>query len=417
MRIAFLTTEFTTEPNFAGGLAQYLGRVTRGLVERGHHVEVFVTADACETLKDGGVIVHRVKPKKWLPLRCGNCALAAIGRPRLGRLQLAYSTALGLSRAFNRRASMAGFDIVQAASWLGTGYFVSSNPWAPVIVRASSFEPLLAEYRGQDPSLDEKLYRRFEVAAMRRAAAVYAPSNFLAGEIRRIAGIESHVVTPPYCSSDGATADTGEDPLGDWSDYAVFFGKVAKYKGAGLLADAIAPLLCHDKTLRIAFAGPIENDAEAGRLLTLAESLPESVRYLGTPKHADLMRIVKRARCVILPSLMDNLPNTCFEAMARQKVVIGPDGVSFDELIVDGKSGFLFRRGDPVSLRQTIMKAWRLDDEKLRAIGREAHAKIQQMSPAATLRDLERFYTRVIEQTTKRWLACERRPAKQCSLP
>ena len=30
--------------------------------------------------------------------------------------------------------------------------------------------------------------------------------------------------------------------------------------------------------------------------------------------------------------------------MARQKVVIGPDGVSFDELIVDGKSGFLFRR-------------------------------------------------------------------------
>ena len=44
------------------------------------------------------------------------------------------------------------------------------------------------------------------------------------------------------------------------------------------------------------------------------------------------------------------------------------------------------------------MKAWRLDDEKLRAIGREAHAKIQQMSPAATLRDLERFYTRVMNK-------------------
>ena len=42
-----------------------------------------------------------------------------------------------------------------------------------------------------------------------------------------------------------------------------------------------------------------------------------------------------------LPSKVDNLPNTCLEAMALKRVVIGSrTAASFDQLISDGVNGF-----------------------------------------------------------------------------
>ena len=46
MRVAFLTPEYPTERHFAGGLASYLRRVTRALVDSGHEAEVFALSDA-----------------------------------------------------------------------------------------------------------------------------------------------------------------------------------------------------------------------------------------------------------------------------------------------------------------------------------------------------------------------------------
>ncbi|MBE0535416.1 MAG: glycosyltransferase family 4 protein [Phycisphaerae bacterium] len=417
MRIAFLTSEYVTEASFAGGLAQYLGRVTSGLVARGHDVEVFVIAESCETVEHQGVIVRRVPAKKWLPLRIANIACKAMHRRRLCKSQLACSTALGLYHAFRQRASAARFDIVQAASWLGTGYFAAKNPWTPVVVRASSFEPVLFPHRGQSLSLDETIYCRFETAAMRRAAAVYTPSRFLAGEIRKATGVQPHVVNPPFCAALGrAREDVGAHD--GRSDYVMYFGKVAKYKGSGLLAEAIEPLLTQTEQLHLVIAGPSEDDPEAQRLLSLAERFPASVRYVGSRDHDTVMRLVGGARVVVLPSLMDNLPNTCLEAMAMGKVVVGPNGVSFDELITDGQSGILFQTGNPLSLRQGILQAWHMTEDRRRAMGRAACMRIDQMAPETALRDLECFYEGVIENHAQS--GGTRRPvgrvAKECSL-
>ncbi len=399
MRIAFLTSEYVTEANFAGGLAQYLGRVTSGLVGRGHDVEVFVISNTCEKIEHKGVTVRRVKPKPWLPLRSANLVFRMIRMRRLSRLQAACSTALGLNDALCKRLAKAGFDIAQAASWMATGFFAAANPRVPLIVRASSFEPLLFPYRGKRLSLDEKMYCRLEAAAMRRAAAVYAPSRFMAKEILRISGIKAHVVSPPFCGLDYPAEERTNEQLGDWSDFVIFFGKVAKYKGAGLLAEAVKPLLRQDPQLRLAIAGPVEDDPEARKLLSLAETHFRSVRYLGSLPHDELMAVVKKASVVVLPSLMDNLPNTCLEAMAMSKVVIGPNGVSFDELITDGQSGFLFQKGNLLSLQQAILKACNLTKDKRIAIGRSAKARIQRMAPEITLAALESFYESIIENT------------------
>src|SRR5689334_789337 len=61
LRIAFLTTEYATEPTFYdGGIAQFVGHHSRGLAARGHSIEVFVIGDGAATYEADGVIVHRV---------------------------------------------------------------------------------------------------------------------------------------------------------------------------------------------------------------------------------------------------------------------------------------------------------------------------------------------------------------------
>src|SRR5262249_12696432 len=62
MRIAFLTPEFVTEPSYAGGLANYLGRTTVALAQANHDVHVLVPSTTDETINYRGVHIHRVVP-------------------------------------------------------------------------------------------------------------------------------------------------------------------------------------------------------------------------------------------------------------------------------------------------------------------------------------------------------------------
>ena len=158
MRIAFLTSEYVTEPDFAGGLAQYLGRVTTGLVARGHQVEVFVTAKSNGRLDYNGVIVHRVQQRKLLVLKCANRILRWFHIQQLSEFHRALAVSRGLNEALRQRASNIRFDIIQAASWLATGFFALRKPVAPVVVRLSSYEPLLDIERSEHSTIDKKIY-------------------------------------------------------------------------------------------------------------------------------------------------------------------------------------------------------------------------------------------------------------------
>ncbi len=399
MRIAFLTPEFVTEAYFAGGLAQYLGRVVTGLVQRGHNVEIFVTAESNEEVSYQGVLVHRVRPEPWFPLRLVNGLRRLIGRGGLAEAQRICSVAKGLDGALRRRSKVLHFDVVQAASWMATGYFAAKRQRqaAPVVVRVSSYEPLWAAARMQERTLDKRIACYIELAAMKRASAVYAPSKFLAGEISTKTGLNIQVVQPPFYSKNSREDSSATRRLGDWRNYLLFFGRVARHKGAGVLADAIEPLFENLPGLRLAMAGPIsEGDTAAKRLLELATSFPERVRYLGVLPQEQLLSIIRKARAVVLPSLMDNLPNSCLEALSLGKVVIGPNGVSFDELITDGESGILFELAKPDSLRRAILRAWNLSEAEHKHISESAKARIAHLSPNTVLYRLEQLFENVI---------------------
>jgi glycosyltransferase involved in cell wall biosynthesis len=101
--------------------------------------------------------------------------------------------------------------------------------------------------------------------------------------------------------------------------------------------------------------------------------------------------VIRQALAVVLPSRMDNLPNTCIEAMAEGKAVIGTRGTSFEQLIEDGVSGLLCDVDDPTALRASIERL--LAEPGLTAsLGEKARARIAQLSGAQPLQNLLDFY-------------------------
>ena len=116
------------------------------------------------------------------------------------------------------------------------------------------------------------------------------------------------------------------------------------------------------------------------------------VLYLGQMRHNQLHPILSRATAVVLPSLIDNLPNSCLEALALGRVVIGTWGTSFDQLIEDGRSGFLCDPDSPESLLATMEGALNLTEEERTRMGERGAQRMAGLAPEFSLPKLLEFY-------------------------
>ena len=117
------------------------------------------------------------------------------------------------------------------------------------------------------------------------------------------------------------------------------------------------------------------------------------VHYFAPMRHDVLYAFIKNADVVVLPSRIDNLPNSCLEAMAQGRIVVGTRGASFDELIDDGISGFLAEIDDPPSLLAAIEKALAIEGNARSLMGLAARERIARLSPEHSGRKHLQVYT------------------------
>ena len=110
--------------------------------------------------------------------------------------------------------------------------------------------------------------------------------------------------------------------------------------------------------------------------------------------HAQLYPVIDGSQLVVLPSLLDNAPNSCLEAMGIGKVVIGTNGASFEELITEGVNGFLVEPNNPDALADKLIAAW--VDPKLKEISAAAKHKMCDFAPEKTVTSLLTYYSEVL---------------------
>jgi glycosyltransferase involved in cell wall biosynthesis len=403
MRIAFVTVQYITERTYAGGLASYTYRVARGLRELGHAAEVFVPGTPAGSFEHDGITVHRLEICDSIYLRVLQHLLGRrLGIPHYSHyieiLKWIWTLRVGLEKRHRERP----FDLVHYTNLMGTGVL---RKRLPSVVRLSSYRDLWVPFGFQFTSRFEGF---LEDLGLKRADAVFGPSEFVANYVRSKLHVPVTIIESPFVAPGGdEDASVWEKHLRSRKPFGLYFGSLAEWKGVFVLAEALKTVLAEHENLNFVFVGKdlSKRDGKAASefILDVLVDFRNRVMRLDAMPHAQLFPIIRNAEFVALPSLADNFPNTCLEAMMLGKVVVGTRDRGFDQLIEDGKNGLLCEPGNIDSLTNALRRAATLSQNEKERMGKLAQDRIDRLAPEKVVLELLSFYQDVIIRRRRRY--------------
>ena len=395
LRIAFATPEFVTEHHFDGGLANYIDRVSRTLADLGHQVHVVTLSQEVEegSFDYKGVMVHRLTLKRsWQTLN------------RLTRYT--FPTTLHwlnfsaqVFRKLRQLHRQTPFHLIQYPNYSSCGVFSIPVLRTAHVVRASSYDPALNKLSGHKRNLDLKIAEGLQSVQYRISRNVHAPSLAMQSILSTKVGVRNaRVIRSPFYIETRDWDNSIYDRFLKDKKYVLYFGRFQVQKGFHTLAQALPRFL---EQCRDASAVLVGRDMETQLGSSMAafarahcRQFSDRLILLENLRHTHLYPIIDRSSLVVLPSLIDNLPNSCLEAMGLGKVVIGTHGTSFDELITNGEDGFLVEPNNADALADKLIAAW--EDPHLDKMGAAAKQRMREFAPQETVASLLTYYSELL---------------------
>lgn len=397
LTIAILTNEFVTEPYFSGGVAQHFFRIAKYLVQQGHRVHVVTRSHETSEFDYKGLRVYRINVNDGSPLI--GIFKSLMGHrfdTTIDHIRFSYFC-LKQIKAICRKQQI---DIIHAFNSHGSGLCCRLLP-IPQVVTVSCYRPLWNELAGIAKSCDAWADEKLESIYYRLSRYVYSPSFAFKKILEKELNIRNVEVirTPFYLEVDTFNYEVYDTYLSG-KKYLLFFGRLQMHKGAHILAQALPYVFNQCPDLRVAFVG-LDDRSPLGTSMrnyirNLNRVYEKRLIFLDAVHHNKLYPIIQNARLVVLPSLVDNIPNTMLETMGLGRPVLGTKGCSFDEIIEDGVSGFLVEPGDAKRLAGKIINSWNYQDLELDRIGQQAQKRMEELVPEKTVGAVLDFYVKSI---------------------
>jgi glycosyltransferase involved in cell wall biosynthesis/GT2 family glycosyltransferase len=373
MRICFVSRELA--PFYGGGIGTYVAQACRAFAAAGHEVHVITAAHpGLERAKDlfPGVRVHAAECREG-PERMGGC------RSELMRHAIAAYHTLETLHA------RAPFDLVEFPEFGGEGAFALRarrtlgqfrSAVLAVRLHTPGFEcQELNRVAALDMDAASQEYE--EEVSLRAADIILSPTRSLLERVTRRLGLQqpSAVIPHPFVTeaSPAPLAEPSSSRAGRAS--ILYFGRIEYRKGLHLLIEAGQRLLEKQLDVELRFIGADTPTGPFGQSMRgwLERRIPAAWRdrfhFEPARPRAELLGTIREATVCCFPSLWENFPNVCLEAMAEGMLVVGSDAGGMAEIIEDGKSGLLFPSGDAAQLAQVLERALR--DEPLRRLVRQ----------------------------------------------
>lgn len=394
LRIAFATPEYVTERDFDGGLGNYLERVAMALAGMGHDIHVVTLSHKDEAeFEHKGVMIHRVMLKSNWQL------LNRLTRSRLTATLFWLNVSLQVYRKLKQLNRQNRFHLVQYPNYSCCGLLSILFLRVPHALRASSYQPAWNDADEARRNLDSRMMERLDGLQFRLSRFVYAPSYALRQMLVKEARLPHvRVIRTPFYLETRDWDTAVYDRFFQGKKYLLFFGHFQLHKGIHTLAQALPRVL---EQYPDAYAALVGQDVESSLGPSMADyaraqcgSFAERLVVLDHLPHRQLYPVIAGAHLVVLPSLVDNFPNACLEAMGLGKVVIGTVGTSLDELISDGETGFLVSPNNPAGLAEKIISAW--VDPRLEEMGAAAGQRVLEFSPEKTVEALLTYYREIL---------------------
>lgn len=374
-----------------GGLEAYLFRVAGALKNLGHTPIIVSLGDKDMHYKENGIEIFFARYTG-----------AHIGTKNMKLVCKRINQSLTVNRKIRQILKEKDIDIIQFASVFGLASCYYGK--IPAVMRMSSYAKQCYKDSRDFTKLSLYIWTLFEKLAARRCHAVFAPSNIVADAFSQEIHRQVSVIESPFWN-DCEICDESlyYEKLSD-KKYFLFIGRLGIEKGVLILAKILRSFLQRNTEYYFVCCGEgtfIEGKNSIRLLQKAAGQFKERFIYMQTQPHEILYPIIQHADFVVCPSIMDNLSNACMEAMYFNRVVIGTDGTSYEQLIEDDKSGLLCRPGDAEGLLRKMQQAADMNDTQKAEIGRMARKRIDRLSPEITVAKLVRYYQYVINNIHK----------------
>lgn len=201
---------------------------------------------------------------------------------------------------------------------------------------------------------------------------------------------EKIVVKPNFVTPDPGP---GPGPAPGGERFAVFLGRLSPEKGVGTMIRAWEEFgLAGEIGLKVIGSGPVAHEVEA------AAGRTAGIEYVGRRPPREAYEIVGRASVLLLPSeWYEPFGRVAVEAFAKGTPVIACDLGAMPELIDDGRTGLLFKPGDPLDLAMKVRQLL-ADPARLAAMRAEVRREFEAKYTARqNVRQLLDIYQRVID--------------------
>lgn len=385
-KICFVLDEFDFETSW-GGIATSSGVITKALSALGNEVFIITSGKKNEYNQNGRVHLFRIKTSGIEP-----------SSPLLTKITsrlVFYAKICALIKKIDAKYSLDVVRIPEARS-LGLIYSLfKDSRLITEICMPTAFVHRLNNKNDIKNKMISYIYELAEKIQTRNSAGIIYNTLFLKNIISkrwRVEEKKNAVISSGINIKDAEELSRRRNILNE-KNYILYFGRLEINKGVGLLIDAMPKILGLFPEQKAAFVG--EDRGLKRDILKLKEKYAENIIISDRVSHEDIFPIIRDAKLVVLPSILENMSMACIEAMALGKVVIATRNTGFEEVIEDKKTGFLVEPGNIAELADKIIYC--LELHSLDDIGENAKkAARERFNADEIVKETMVFYEKVV---------------------
>jgi glycosyltransferase involved in cell wall biosynthesis len=379
MRIGILSYEYPPETGF-GGIGTYAWYQARALAKLGHDVHVFAgsTKPGIWHSEHEGVKVTRIKREGWL-----HGMLDGVRKRRAWWFHNRLETASAAFEAFRHVHDKRPFDFIEAPECGADSMVTSTLLQVPTAIKFHSPARLIMNIY-DTPKLDRELCAFAEQLGINQAEVLTSCSRFLADEVatrmheqKPIHVVPNGIDVPMFDRDEGIDV---HERFGLPRDKKLIFfaNRMEERKGIHIVKEMVEQTLAKYPDIAFVFAGRDLFGWMEKRILPWVKDhqLQSRFFYLGQLDLPAVRAVLKKSSIFLIPSLWENCPYSCLEAMTASRMIVSSDCGGMPELIDDHRTGLLAKNGDPASFVKALQEA--IEDDRLRErCGSAARAELE----------------------------------------
>lgn len=388
-KIAFVSYEYPPDTG-TGGIATYIYQIAHAFSERGMKVTVICATPNGDKLvnETPTLTIHKIQCKKQREfIRLAPVKLAEIHKEE-------------------------NFDLIEVPDYGAEGLFIKKYIQdVPLVVKlhtpAYLVEKLNRHY--YTASWKKRIFGKKynyrndkEYRAVNQADYILSPSLSLIDIIARDWNIPAEKIqhAPNPYIPDQQLLDIEVDAS---SKTILYIGRLETRKGVYNLAKAIPLVLKQMPDAVFLFVGfsnidPHRKGDMKQFLISLLNDSMSQVQFLDKVPLDKIAGCYKSASICIYPSLWENFPNVCLEAMAAAKIIIASENGGMKEMLEDINGGIIIDPMREESIANACINALK-NRQQLAEMGVRARKKVVNYYAGTLINELQELYYKMMNRS------------------